>query len=82
MIKVIGKGSFGTVYQVIKKDTKGIYAMKVLPKKNIIERNAVRHAIAERTVLKNIHHPFLVSLKVRKPYPNPERPNREESDLF
>ena len=39
LLKVIGKGSFGKVLQVRKKDTGAIYAMKVLRKENIIKRN-------------------------------------------
>ena len=33
LLKVIGKGSFGKVFQVKKKDTGKIYALKVLQKK-------------------------------------------------
>ncbi len=33
LLQVIGKGSFGKVFQVRKKDTKKIYALKVLQKK-------------------------------------------------
>lgn len=40
-----------------------IYAMKVLGKEHIKQRNEVKHVMAERNVLKsNIDHPFLVSL--------------------
>lgn len=35
ILRLIGKGTFGQVYQVRKKDTKRIYAMKVLSKKVI-----------------------------------------------
>jgi serum/glucocorticoid-regulated kinase 2 len=41
LLKVVGKGSFGKVMQVRKKDTGRIYAMKVLQKANIIRRNQV-----------------------------------------
>ena len=36
VLKLIGKGTFGQVFQVRKKDTKRIYAMKVLSKKVIV----------------------------------------------
>jgi serine/threonine protein kinase len=39
IIKVIGRGSFGKVFLVQKKDTKEHFAMKVLKKENIYNRN-------------------------------------------
>ena len=38
-LKVIGKGSYGKVLLVEKIDTKKIYALKVLKKKEILKRN-------------------------------------------
>ena len=37
-LKLIGRGTFGRVFQVRKKDTKRIYAMKVLSKREIIAK--------------------------------------------
>ncbi|EGG23719.1 hypothetical protein DFA_05853 [Cavenderia fasciculata] len=62
LLNVIGKGSFGKVMQVRKKDTGMIYAMKVLNKKNIIERNEMDHTRAERNILRKLVHPFLINL--------------------
>lgn len=62
LLKVVGKGSFGKVMQVRKKDSGRIYAMKVLTKSNIIRRNQVEHTRTERNVLGRITHPFIVSL--------------------
>lgn len=62
LLNVIGKGSFGKVIQVRKKDTKKIYAMKVLNKKTIIERNELEHTKAEKSILQKLCHPFLVNL--------------------
>lgn len=62
MIKMIGKGSFGEVMLVRKKDTKSLYAMKILDKRNIIRRNQVEHTITERRVLGRTKHPFIVTL--------------------
>jgi serine/threonine protein kinase len=59
---VVGKGSFGKVIQVVKKDTGKIYAMKVLNKKTIIERNEAEHTKSEKAILQKLAHPFLVNL--------------------
>jgi len=51
ILKLIGKGTFGQVYQVRKKDTKRIYAMKVLQKKVIVQKKEVAHTVGERNIL-------------------------------
>jgi len=45
---VIGKGSFGKVMQVKKKDTGKVYAMKILNKDKIVQSQELRHAKAEK----------------------------------
>lgn len=62
LLNVIGKGSFGKVLQVRKKDTGRIYAMKVLNKKNIIDNNELEHTKTEKNILQKLAHPFLVNL--------------------
>lgn len=63
LLKVIGKGSFGKVMQVRKKDTKKIYALKAIRKSYIVSKSEVTHTLAERTVLARIDCPFIVPLK-------------------
>ncbi|KAL9114019.1 MAG: hypothetical protein Q9227_001790 [Pyrenula ochraceoflavens] len=66
ILKLIGKGTFGQVYQVRKKDTLRIYAMKVLSKKVIIQKKEVAHTIGERNILVRTamaDSPFIVGLK-------------------
>lgn len=63
LLKVVGKGSFGKVMQVMKKDTGRIYALKTLRKAHIISRSEVAHTLAERSVLAQINNPFIVPLK-------------------
>jgi protein-serine/threonine kinase len=58
----LGHGSFGDVYLVTKHNTGKLYAMKVLRKDRIIERNLIKYALTERNVLTYIKHPFIVSL--------------------
>ncbi|MCJ1295360.1 hypothetical protein MMC34_006922 [Xylographa carneopallida] len=63
LLKVVGKGSFGKVMQVMKRDTHRIYALKTLRKAHIISRSEVAHTLAERSVLAQINNPFIVPLK-------------------
>lgn len=64
LLKVLGKGSFGKVMLVKKKDdAKGVlYALKTLRKAALVKRNQLAHTTAERYVLQNINCPFLVHL--------------------
>ncbi|KAE9399029.1 kinase-like protein [Gymnopus androsaceus JB14] len=63
-LKLIGRGTFGKVFQVRKRDTKRIYAMKVLSKKEIVAKKEVAHTIGERKILqRSLESPFLVGLK-------------------
>lgn len=63
-MKLIGRGTFGRVFQVRKKDTKRIYAMKVLSKREIALKKEVTHTMGERKILeKSLDCPFLVGLK-------------------
>ncbi|KAI8344248.1 kinase-like domain-containing protein [Chlamydoabsidia padenii] len=64
IIQQIGHGSFGKVYKVEKRDTKEIYAMKVLSKRLLVDQNEVNHTISERNVLiRTIDSPFIVNLQ-------------------
>lgn len=63
LLTVVGKGSFGKVMQVRKRDTKQIYALKTIRKAHIVSRSEVNHTLAERTVLAQIDNPFIVPLK-------------------
>ncbi|TFL01268.1 Pkinase-domain-containing protein [Pterulicium gracile] len=60
---VIGKGSFGKVMQVRKRDTNRIYALKTIRKQHIVNRNEITHTLAERLVLARVNNPFIVPLK-------------------
>ncbi|GAA5980725.1 hypothetical protein JCM11641_000185 [Rhodosporidiobolus odoratus] len=63
LLKVIGKGSFGKVMQVRKKESGRIYALKTIRKAHIVSRSEVTHTLAERTVLAQVNNPFIVPLK-------------------
>ena len=51
-LKVIGRGAFGEVRLVQKKDTGQVFAMKILRKSAMVEKEQVAHVRAERDVSK------------------------------
>lgn len=59
----IGKGGFGKVRIVQKKDTKKTYALKYINKAECIRRRAYRNIFRERNLLEKIEHPFIVNLR-------------------
>ncbi|XWS60655.1 hypothetical protein CRYUN_Cryun07bG0054400 [Craigia yunnanensis] len=78
ILRVVGKGAFGKVFQVRKKgrddeesgsegdgdgDGDGIFAMKVMRKDTIIKKNHVDYMKAERDILTKVVHPFIVPLR-------------------
>lgn len=61
IITVIGKGSFGKVAKVRGKNNK-IYALKMLDKRTIIEREEIEHTKTEKKILQFVKNPFLMCL--------------------
>jgi len=62
-LKVIGRGAFGKVMQVKHKKTGGIYAMKILKKKQLLDSNQIDHTKCERKILQALQNPFLMKLR-------------------
>lgn len=60
--KVIGRGSFGKVFLVEKKDSKEVYAMKSLRKDVILDYDQVESTKLEKEILMQADHPFLVGM--------------------
>ena len=54
-LKVIGRGAFGEVRLVQKRDTGHVYAMKILRKSAMVEKEQVAHVRAERDVSTNFY---------------------------
>lgn len=68
-IKVLGKGTFGKVILCREKATGRLYAIKILKKEVIIQKDEVAHTQTENRVLRTTHHPFLtVSLQLKSFY--------------
>jgi ribosomal protein S6 kinase beta len=63
ILKLVGQGAFGKVFQVKKKGSNEIYAMKVMRKDKILEKNHVEYMKAERDILTKVDHPFIVQLR-------------------
>ncbi|KAI4353567.1 hypothetical protein L6164_002506 [Bauhinia variegata] len=63
ILKVVGQGAFAKVYQVKKKGTSEIFAMKVMRKDKIMEKNHAEYMKAERDILTKTEHPFIVQLR-------------------
>ncbi|KAJ3531987.1 hypothetical protein NMY22_g7925 [Coprinellus aureogranulatus] len=61
-IKMLGKGDVGRVYLVREKKTNKLYAMKVLSKREMIERKKIKRALTEQEILATANHPFIVTL--------------------
>ncbi|KAF6153171.1 hypothetical protein GIB67_031125 [Kingdonia uniflora] len=68
ILRVIGQGAFGKVFQVRKKENcnegdDGVFAMKVMRKDTIIKKNHIDYMRAERDILTKVVHPFIVQLR-------------------
>ncbi|XP_013148915.1 PREDICTED: microtubule-associated serine/threonine-protein kinase 3 isoform X2 [Papilio polytes] len=62
VIKLISNGAYGAVYLVKHKLTRQRYAMKKISKNNLILRNQVEQAFAERDILSFADNPFVVTM--------------------
>ena len=62
VLAVIGRGSYGKVLQVRKRDVGSVHAMKIMAKADVIARNQTRHTLTERALLEAVQHPFIVPL--------------------
>ncbi|KAH9963166.1 Pkinase-domain-containing protein [Russula dissimulans] len=61
-IKLLGRGDVGKVFLVREKKSGKLYAMKVLSKKEMIQRKKIKRALTEQEILASSNHPFIVTL--------------------
>ncbi|XP_019244278.1 PREDICTED: serine/threonine-protein kinase AtPK2/AtPK19-like [Nicotiana attenuata] len=62
-MKVVGQGAFGKVYQVNRKGTSEIDAIKIMRNDKIMEKNYAEYMKDERDILTKIDHPFVFQLR-------------------
>lgn len=65
LLKVVGQGGFGKVFlcrKVTPPQQGECYAMKVLKKQQVVSSGLVNTTMAERKILTEINHPFVVKL--------------------
>ncbi|GMR32434.1 hypothetical protein PMAYCL1PPCAC_02629 [Pristionchus mayeri] len=61
-LKVIGRGAFGEVRLVQKVDTGHVYAMKILRKADMVEKEQTAHVRAERDILSQADNDWVVKM--------------------
>ena len=63
ILKLLGKGSYGQVCLVRLKVNNKLYAMKILDKLLLKEKNQEIHTKSERDLMVKVHCPFIVNIK-------------------
>ncbi|KAI8602704.1 kinase C-like protein [Dissophora ornata] len=63
LLRVIGKGSFGKVRMVERRETGKVYALKYISKLQVIKMDAVRNILRERQILESVDHAFVVNMR-------------------
>lgn len=62
IIKLVGKGSYGEVFRVVRKSDGKTYAMKKINIKSM-KKNQITNTLNEVRILSSISHDFIVSYK-------------------
>ncbi|KJE90165.1 serine/threonine-protein kinase 32A [Capsaspora owczarzaki ATCC 30864] len=62
LLRSVGRGAFGKVCIVLKRDTKKLYAMKYMNKEKCLQKRAIRNVFNERKILESLQHQFIVNL--------------------
>jgi Protein kinase domain len=59
-IKKVGEGGFSSVYEVRNKISGKIYAMKVVEKAQITNKEKLAQIVLEKNIMQSLNHPFLL----------------------
>ncbi|KAF9979135.1 hypothetical protein BGZ73_005303 [Actinomortierella ambigua] len=63
LLRVIGRGSFGKVRMVERRETSKTYALKYISKAQVIKMDAVKNVLRERQILETLDHIFVVNMR-------------------
>ncbi|SPO04862.1 related to serine/threonine protein kinase [Cephalotrichum gorgonifer] len=63
LLRVVGRGAFGKVRIVERKDTNLSFALKYIRKDEVVRSESVRNIIRERRMLEQVNHPFICNLR-------------------
>ena len=60
-IKRISAGAFARVFLAKKKVSNDIYAIKVLPKDDVVQKNQVKRVVLEKDILLRFNNPYIIN---------------------
>jgi serine/threonine protein kinase len=63
LLTLLGVGVSGKVFLVRNKTSGGVYAMKAMPKEQLVDQGTKDMMLLERNILAEIDHPFLTALR-------------------
>lgn len=63
IMRIVGQGAFGKVFQVRHKKSNAVYALKVMRKDRILQGNHTDYVKSERDLLTAVSHPYIVTLR-------------------
>jgi serine/threonine protein kinase len=58
LVKCVGRGGFGRVWNVVHKKTKKVYALKVMKKLLILNKNGHKSVMNERNILAGLDYEY------------------------
>lgn len=59
LLKVLGRGAFGKVMLVKKKDTSELFALKSMKKHELVQKDQLEHTKTEKMILEHVNEDIL-----------------------
>lgn len=60
LLKTVASGAYGKVILARKKNTSDLFAVKVLDKEKMVEKNVTQYVMNEREILNSVNNDFIV----------------------